>query len=85
MALKLKSAVEEIPGITIEVPTDANAVFARLPAEVVERLQDKWRFYTWDSPTLARWMCAWDTQESDVQAFAADIATEMAAYEVSAS
>jgi threonine aldolase len=48
-------------------------------------LQDKWRFYTWDSPTLARWMCAWDTQESDVQAFAADIATEMAAYEVSAS
>ncbi|MCH9738281.1 MAG: low specificity L-threonine aldolase [Actinomycetia bacterium] len=79
MAQKLKSAVEQIPGIAIEVPTDANAVFARLPAEVVERLQEKWRFYTWDSPTLARWMCAWDTQESDVDAFVAGIATEMAA------
>ena len=79
MAQKLKSAVEQIPGISIEVPTDANAVFARIPEEVVERLQSKWRFYTWDSPTLVRWMCAWDTQESDVEAFAADIATEMAA------
>ena len=79
MAQKLKSAVEQIPGIAIEVPTDANAVFARLPAEVVERLQEKWRFYTWDSPTLARWMCTWDTQESDVDAFVAGIATEMAA------
>ncbi len=79
MAQKLKSAVDQIPGISIEVPTDANAVFARMPAEVVGRLQSKWRFYTWDSPTLARWMCAWDTQESDVEAFAADIAAEMAA------
>lgn len=79
MAQKLKLAVEQIPGITIEVPTDANAVFARMPEEVVERLQSKWRFYTWDSPTLVRWMCAWDTQESDVDAFAAGIATEMAA------
>ncbi len=79
MAQKLKSAVDQIPGISIVVPTDANAVFARMPAEVVERLQIKWRFYTWDSPTLARWMCAWDTQESDVEAFAADIAAEMAA------
>ena len=80
MAQKLKFAVEQIPGITIEVPTDANAVFARMPAEVIERLQSKWRFYTWDSPTLVRWMCAWDTQSSDVDAFAADIATEMAAH-----
>jgi threonine aldolase len=79
MAQKLKSAVEKIPGISIEVPTDANAVFARMPEEVVERLQSKWRFYTWDSPTLVRWMCSWDTQESDVDAFAAGIAAEMAA------
>lgn len=79
MAQKLKSAVEKIPGIEIEVPTDANAVFARIPEEVVERLQSKWRFYTWDSPTLVRWMCSWDTHESDVDAFAADIASEMAA------
>jgi threonine aldolase len=79
MAQKLKLAVEKIPGIAIEVPTDANAVFVRMPEEVVERLQSKWRFYTWDSPTLVRWMCSWDTQESDVDAFAADIAAEMAA------
>lgn len=79
MAQKLKLTVEKIPGIEIEVPTDANAVFARMPEEVVARLQGKWRFYTWDSPTLVRWMCSWDTQESDVDAFAADIAAEMAA------
>ena len=32
------------------------------------------RFYVWDEATgEVRWMCAWDTPEEDVDAFAADV------------
>lgn len=77
MAQLLAAGVRSIEGVTIETPVDANAVFARLPGAVVERLQAKWRFYTWAAPDLVRWMCSWDTQQTDIDAFLADIRTEM--------
>lgn len=78
MAQYLKERVEGIPGITIELPVDANAVFARIPADVVERLLTKWRFYTWDGPDFVRWMCSWDTKPTDIDNFVADIEKAMA-------
>jgi threonine aldolase len=58
----------------------ANSLFPILPADVTERLQQEFRFYTWDQSTgEVRWMCAWDTTESDVDAFADAVAREMAA------
>jgi threonine aldolase len=54
-------------------------VFAILPADVTTRLQQQFRFYTWDQQTgEVRWMCSWDTTEADVDAFVAAIAIEMA-------
>lgn len=78
MAQYLAEKVEGIKGITIASPVDANAVFARMPADVVERLQTKWRFYTWDAPDLVRWMCSWDTKPNDIDLFVADIEKAMA-------
>jgi len=78
MANYLRERVEVIPGLSIDLPVEANAVFARIPAEVVEHLQSKWRFYTWDAPDLVRWMCSWDTKAGDIDLFVADLEKAMA-------
>ncbi len=79
MAARLAQAVEPVPGVRLTRPVQANAVFAVLPVEVTERLQKRFRFYTWDEHAgEVRWMCSFDTTEEDVDAFAAAIAEEMA-------
>lgn len=78
MAQLLVSRVSEIDGVRIARPVQANAVFAILPPDVTARLQQRFRFYTWDQVTgEVRWMCAWDTTADDVERFAAAIAEEM--------
>jgi threonine aldolase len=49
-------------------------VFAELPPAAVLRLRERgWKFYQFIGQGGCRFMCAWDTTEADVQAFAADI------------
>ena len=65
LAERLDGAVE------ITRPVEANAVFAKLPRAMTERLQRDWSFYVWDEATgEVRWMCSWDTTTDDVDAFA---------------
>lgn len=78
MAARLAAAVAGIDGVTVTKPTQANAVFAVLPADVTARLQDRFHFYTWDQATgEVRWMCAWDTTTDDVDRFAGAVAEEL--------
>ena len=78
MAQRLADAVRDIPGVQVTQPVEANAVFAILPTDVTERLQKRFRFYTWNPHTgEVRWMCAFDTTQADVDAFAAAVAEEM--------
>lgn len=78
MASRLAAALRAVPGVTVTQAVQANAVFAVLPPEVTERLQKRFRFYTWDESTgEVRLMCSFDTTESDVDSFAAAIAQEM--------
>ncbi|MEV4472966.1 low specificity L-threonine aldolase [Nonomuraea salmonea] len=80
MARRLAAAVEGVPGVRLSRAVEANAVFAVLPADVADRLRKRFRFYTWDESTgEVRWMCAFDTTEEDVDAFAAALAEEAAA------
>ncbi|MFD0885577.1 threonine aldolase family protein [Streptosporangium algeriense] len=80
MARRLADAVRGIPGVEVPRPVQANAVFAILPAEVTQRLQKRFRFYTWNEATgEVRWMTAFDTTEADVDVFAAAVAEEMRA------
>jgi len=80
MARRLAGAVREVDGVTITQEPQANAVFAILPPGAAEQLQRDWAFYTWDEHTgEVRWMCAWDTTEEDVDAFAAAVAQTSAA------
>jgi threonine aldolase len=84
MAARLAAAVEAIAGVQITHPVEANAVFARLPRPAIDRLlgelPGEHPFYVWDATRdEVRWMCAWDTSEADVDAFATTIAEAVAA------
>lgn len=74
MARRLANGVDGAPRLEITQLVQSNAVFARLPAERIARLQRDFRFYEWDSRTHeVRWMTAFDTTPADVDAFIAAI------------
>ncbi len=72
MARRLSESVRAIEGVELAYPTQANGVFALVPRHVVEPLQQHSFFYVWDEEgPVARWMCSFDTTETDVDAFVA--------------
>jgi len=80
-AQRLATGLTAIEGVHISQPVQVNGVFAVLPAAVTERLQKEYPFYTWDHHTgEVRLMCSWDTTESDIDAFVAAVAHEMATF-----
>jgi threonine aldolase len=86
MAQRLRQGVESglqdgsIRGVSFSQPTQANGVFAVLPAGVADRLRESFRFYDWDAArNEVRWMCSFDTTEADIDAFVAAIARETSA------
>ena len=80
MAQRLREQLALIPGIQFLAPTQANAVFAQLPKSAIDRLQgDGWRFYEFIAGGGCRFMCAWDTTEASVDAFAAAVAQALKA------
>lgn len=75
MALRLGRGVNKMRHVEITRPVQSNAVFARVSAKAIARLQEDFAFYTWDEDTNeVRWMCSWDTTEEDVDEFIEAIA-----------
>jgi threonine aldolase len=79
MAGALERGLRLLPGVQILFSRDANAVFAALPAPMVEGLRARgWKFYTDVGPeAAARLMASWDTTPEDVAKFLSD-ASELA-------
>jgi threonine aldolase len=78
MARRLAEGVNDVDGVEILHPVQANAVFARLPNEVSERLQKRYRFYFWNEAAGdVRWMCSFDTREEDVDGFVTALREEL--------
>jgi threonine aldolase len=74
MTRRLADALSALPDIEILHPVQANAIFARLDPKHVEALQRDWTFGTWDDrEDTVRWMTAFNTTESDVDAFLTSI------------
>jgi threonine aldolase len=70
MARRLADGVAGIDGVDVVYPVQANAVFARLDPRHITALQQEWSFGMWDEPeSVVRWMAAFDTPETDVDAF----------------
>ena len=68
MARLLRSGLESIPGVRLLYPTQANAVFAEIPAAMDAHLRGcGWRYYFFIGGG-ARFMCSWATTETEVNA-----------------
>ncbi|MCI2956597.1 low specificity L-threonine aldolase [Agromyces atrinae] len=84
MATRLRTGLETgiaeggFAGLGFTQPTQANAVFATLPAGVADRVREHVRFYDWDAAAgEVRWMCGFDTTEDDVDSFIRVIRQEL--------
>jgi len=69
---RLESAIQSraINNLSFTAPTEANAVFASIESRVSRRLRKSYAFYDWDTGrNEVRWMCSFDTTESDVENF----------------
>ncbi|RLK48076.1 threonine aldolase family protein [Microbacterium telephonicum] len=80
MAAKLRADVEaglasgSVAGVAFTQPTQSNGVFASLPDGIADALRESFRFYDWDAAkNEVRWMCSFDTQPADVDAFVAEL------------
>lgn len=74
MAKLLEEMVKGIPGVKIVQPVQANAVFASLPRKALDKLLEKYFFYTWDEDkNEVRWMASFNTTEKQIEDFAAAI------------
>lgn len=70
MAQKLATEAAFIPGIKITQEVEANEVFAIIPRDKIIILQEKCFFYVWDeNASEVRWVCSFDTTESDIIEF----------------
>jgi threonine aldolase len=75
MARRLEAGLRNVPGIRVQFPVMANAVFAQLSGDVEAKLKQRgWSFYSSRAVGSARLMCAWDTSTEDVDAFVKDVA-----------
>jgi threonine aldolase len=70
MAQLLKRELSKIARVKIVYKVEANEVFAQIPRRAIAKLQKRYFFYVWDeAESVVRWMCSWDTTESDVKQF----------------
>jgi len=71
MAKLLYNRVKDIPKVQVTQEVQANGVFAIIPGEIIEKLQEEYFFYVWDEHSNeVRWMCSFDTTEEDIEDFA---------------
>lgn len=56
-------------GFEFAYPVNSNGVFVYLTEDIIEKLSKDFGFYVWDEETnLCRFMCSFDTKETDVEA-----------------
>ena len=72
-ARMLANKLEEIEGVDIMFPVEANAVFAQFPKPMEDGLRAKgWHFYNFIGAGGSRLMCSWDSGLEEVDQFVAD-------------
>ncbi|MBE9006667.1 low specificity L-threonine aldolase [Fortiea sp. LEGE XX443] len=66
--------IESVNGLEIMFPREANAVFVKLPEQVIQSLKEKnWQFYTFIGVGGVRFMCSWNTTKSRMDELIRDI------------
>jgi threonine aldolase len=79
MATLLHEKIRDLPGLTVNNPVQANALFVSLPEPALKRLHQQFHFYTWNE-TLneARWVTSFDTTEEDITHLATAVEESLA-------
>jgi threonine aldolase len=73
-AAKLAARLEKEAGLKTTYPTEANAVFVRLPDALIRSLRERgWVIYNFIGGDVARLMCSWQTTDADIDALVADV------------
>ena len=74
MAQRLVRALRNLPGVSVLVEPEVNAVFATLPVPAAAALRAAgWSFHTFIGAEGCRLMCSWDTRDADIDSFVADL------------
>jgi threonine aldolase len=74
MAQKLAAGIRGLPGVTLLVEPEVNAVFAEFPPAAAQALRARgWHFHNFIGPHGCRLMCSWDTRPADLENFLADL------------
>jgi len=75
LAADLAARVSSIPGVSVPLAPEVNAVFAQLPAAAIAPMQAWSFFWEWDlSESLVRWMTSFATTQTDIERFTAGVA-----------
>jgi threonine aldolase len=75
MALLLEKEISRIPQVKVVWKVEANGVFAQIPHHAIEKIKQRYFFYTWmEEEGIVRWMCSFDTTEEDIREFAGVVA-----------
>ena len=70
MAKILENRLKTFGQIKLTQRVETNAVFAIIPENIIEPLQNEYFFYVWIEDTNeVRWMTSYDTEENDIEGF----------------
>lgn len=70
MAQRLYKRISDFPGIEVSQKVETNAIFIKIPKEMIPKLQEEYFFYVWDEHKgEVRWMTSFDTTEGDIEEF----------------
>ncbi|NJL00066.1 MAG: low specificity L-threonine aldolase [Spirulinaceae cyanobacterium SM2_1_0] len=79
-AAYLAAQLQQIPGVELLFPCQANGVFVQLPPAVGDRLRAQgWQFYTFIGVGGARFLCSWSTTRARIDELVADVRAAIAA------
>ena len=79
VAARIAGGIEAVPGLRLVAPVEVNELFLELPGAAMDALErDGFQFYR-RSPTLARFVCRFDTSEAEADALIAALRRNCAA------
>ncbi|RUT78220.1 threonine aldolase family protein [Ancylomarina longa] len=79
MAKLLETEVAKIPQVKITQKVEANGIWAIIPKDKIENLQNEYFFWIWDENAgEVRWLCSFDTTEEDIHSFVELLQKELA-------
>lgn len=85
-AAYLEQQLQQIPGVQILFPREANAVFVRLPEAVIDALRAKhWLFYNFIGTEGVRLMCSWASTKARIDQLVQDLRQAMGENQESSS